>query len=61
MKLFFNTDYIINNTIKDYGDYNQWLSYDKEINEAYGYEFEFSGLRSIQICIEPNKASIGSY
>ena len=33
----------------------------KEIYEGYGYDFEFLGLRSVQINIEPTKASIGSY
>ena len=62
-KKFFNTDYIINNAIYEYGDniYRQWLDFEKETNEGYGYEFEFLGLRSIQIKIEPTKASIGSY
>ena len=29
--------------------------------EGYGYDFEFLGIRSIQLNIEPTKASIGSY
>ena len=29
--------------------------------EGYGYDFEFLGLRIIQINIEPTKASIVSY
>ena len=60
-KIFFNTDYIINNAIYDYGDFKQWLDFQKEIYEGYGYDFEFLGLRSIQLNIEPTKASIGSY
>ena len=60
-KIFFNTDYIINNAIYDYGDFKQWLDFEKEIYEGYGYNFEFLGLRSIQLNIEPTKASIGSY
>ena len=60
-KTFFNTDYIINNAIYDYGDFRKWLDFEKEIYEGYGYDFEFLGLRSIQINIETIKASIGSY
>ena len=67
-KIFFNTDYIINNAICENGDFTQsakpihgWLNYEKEIYERYGYDFELLGLRSIQINIEPTKASIGSY
>ena len=60
-KIFFNTDYIINNAIYENGDFTQWLNFEKEIYEGYGYDFEFLGLRSIQINIEPTKASIGSY
>ena len=59
--MFFNTDYIINNAIYENGDFTQWLNFEKEIYEGYGYDFEFLGLRSIQINIEPTKASIGSY
>ena len=59
--MFFNTDYTINNAIFDYGDFKKWLDFEKEIYEGYGYDFEFLGLRSIQINIEPTKASIGSY
>ena len=33
----------------------------KKIYESYGCDFEFLGLKSIQINIEPTKASIGSY
>ena len=58
-KVFFNTDYIINNAIFENGDFTQWLNFEKEIYEGYGYEFEFLGLRSIQINSEPTKASIG--
>ena len=32
-----------------------------EMYEGYGYGLEFLGLGSIQINIEPTKASIGSY
>ena len=60
-KKFFNTDYIIDKAIYDYGDFKQWLDFEKEIYEGYGYDFEFLGLRSIEINIEPTKASIGSY
>ena len=35
------------------------LNFEKEIYQGYGYDF--LGLRSIQINIEPTKASIGSY
>ena len=60
-KIFFNTDYIINNAIYEYGDFKQWLDFEKVIYEGYGYDFEFLGLRSFQTNIEPTKASIGSY
>ena len=60
-KIFFNTDYIINNAIYEYSDFKQWLDFEKEIYEGGGYDFEFLVLRSIQINIEPTKASIGSY
>ena len=67
-KIFFNTDYINNNAIREavspiyeYGDFNRWLDFEKEIYERYGYDFEFLGIRSIQLNIEPTKASIGSY
>ena len=60
-KNFFNADYIINNAIHENGDFTQWLNFEKEIYEVYGYDFKFLGLRSIQINIEPIKASIGSY
>ena len=60
-KIFFNTDYINNNAIYEYGDFNRWLDFEKEIYEGYGYDFEFFGIRSIQLNIEPTKASIGSY
>ena len=67
-KKFFNTDYIINNAIYENGDFTQSakpfhgrLNFEKEIYEGYGYDFEFLGLRSILINIEPTKASIGSY
>ena len=58
-KIFFNTDYIIKRAIYDYGDFKQWLDFEKEIYEIYGYDFEFLGIRSIQLNIEPIKASIG--
>ena len=60
-KIFFSTDYIINNAIYEYGDFKQWLDFENEMYEGYGYDFEFLGLRGIQIKIEPTKASIGSY
>ena len=60
-KIFLNTDYIINNARYENGDFTQWLNFEKEIYEGYGYDFEFLGLRSIQINIERTKASIGSY
>ena len=60
-KIFFITDYINNNAIYEYGDFKQWLIFEKEIYEGFGYDFELLGLRSIQINIEPTKASIGSY
>ena len=60
-KTFFNTDYIINKAIYDYDDFKQSLDFEKEIYEGFGYDFEFLGLRSIQINIEPTNASIGSY
>ena len=52
-KIFFNADYIINNAIYDYGDFKQWLDFEKEIHEGYGYDFESLGIRSIQLNIEP--------
>ena len=58
-KIFFNTDYINNNALYEYGNFNRWLDFEKEIYE--GYDFEFLGIRSIQLNIEPTKASIGSY
>ena len=61
LKIFFNTDYIINNAIYENGDFTQWLNFEKEINEGYRYDIEFLGLRRIQINIEPTKASICSY
>ena len=60
-KIFFNTDYINNNAVYEYGDFNRWLDFKKEIYEGYGYDFEFLGIRSIQLNIEPTKASVGSY
>ena len=60
-KILFNTDYIIYKPIYDYGDYKQWLDFEKEIYESYGYDFEFLALGSIRLNIEPTKASIGSY
>ena len=60
LKNFFNTDYINKNAIYEYGDFNRWLDFEKEIYEGYGYDFDFLG-RSIQLNIEPTKASIGSY
>ena len=60
-EIFFNTDYINNKAIYDYGDFKQWLDFKKEIYEGYRYDFEFLGLRSIPLNIEPTKTSIGSY
>ena len=60
-KIFFNTEYIINNAIYEYGDFKQWLDFEKELYEDSGYEFEFFGLVNIQINIEPTKLSIFSY
>ena len=60
-KIFFNTDYVINNAIHDYGDFKQWLDFEEDIYEGYGYDFDFLGLRSIQINIELTKAFIGNY
>ena len=50
-KIFFNTDYINNNALYEYGDFNWWLDFEKEIYEGYGYDFEFLGIRSIQLNI----------
>ena len=36
-KAFFNTDYIINNAIYENGDFTQWLNFEKEIYEDFGY------------------------
>ena len=60
-KIFFNSDYINNNAIYDYSDFNRWLDFEKEIYEGYGYDFEFLGIRSVQLNIEPTKASLGSF
>ena len=60
-KIFFSTDYIINKASYDYGDFKQWLDFEKEIYEGYGYDFGFLGKRSIQLNIEPIKASIGTH
>ena len=60
-KLFFVTGYIKNNAIYEYGEFTQWLNFEKEIHGGRGYDSEFLGLRSIQINIEPNTAKIGSY
>ena len=60
-KIVFNTDYINNNAIYDYGDFKQWLDFEKEVYEGYGYDFEFLGIRSIQLSMEQTKASIGTH
>ena len=60
-KILFNTDYINNNAIYEYGVFKQWSDFENEIYKYYGYDFEFFRLRSIQIKTEPYKASIGSY
>ena len=54
-------DYIINKAIYDYGDIKHCLDIEKNINEGHGHDFEFLGLRSLQLNIEPTKASTGSY
>ena len=36
IKIFFNTDYIINKAIHVYGDFKQWPDFEKEIYEGYG-------------------------
>ena len=38
-----------------------FLDFERNIYEGYGYDFEFLGIRSIQLNIEPTKESIGSY
>ena len=43
-KIFFNTDYNINNAIYEYGEFNQWLNFENETYEGFGYDFEFLGL-----------------
>ena len=55
-KIFFITDYIINNAIYENGDLKYWLDNEKEIYEGFGYDFVFLGIRSIQLNIEPTKA-----
>ena len=60
-KIFFNTDYIINTAIYENGDLTQWSNFENKIFEGHGYDFEFLGLRSIQINIEPTKGSNGNY
>ena len=60
-KIFFNTGYINNNAIHENGDFKQWLDNEKKTYEVYGYDFEFLGIRSIQLNIEPTKASIGTH
>ena len=60
-KIVVSNDYVFNKAIYEYGDFKQGLKYEKEKYEGYGYDFEFLGLRNIQIIIEPTKASIGRY
>ena len=60
-KIFFNTDYINNNAIYENGDFKLWLNFEKETYEGYGYDFEFLGIRSIQLNNEPTIAPIGSH
>ena len=60
-KIFFISDYINNNAIYENGDFKRWLDFEKEMYEGYSYDFEFLGIGSIQLNIEPTKASIGSY
>ena len=57
----FITDYINNNAIYEYGDFKQWLDFEKETYEGYDYDFEFLGIKCIQLNIEPTKASIGTH
>ena len=38
-----------------------WIDNEKETYESYGYDFKFLGIRSIQLNIEPTKASIGTH
>ena len=45
-KIFFNNYYIINNEIYEDGEFKQWLDFEKETYEGYGFDFEFLGLRS---------------
>ena len=35
-KIFFNTDYNINNAIYENGDFKQWLKFEKAIYEGFG-------------------------
>ena len=60
-KIFFNTGYINNNAIYENTDLKYWLDNEKETYEGYGYDFEFLGIRSIQLNIEPTKATIGAH
>ena len=61
MKIFFNTDYIVKKAIYDYDDFKQWLSFENEVYESYGYDFGLLGVRSIQLNNEPTKLSIRSF
>ena len=58
--MFFKTGYINNNSIYENTDLNYWLYNEKETYEGYDYDFPFLGIRSIQLNIEPTKASIGT-
>ena len=49
-KIFFNRDYLISNAVYDYGDFRQWLD-SEEFYEGYRYDFEFLGVRNVEINI----------
>ena len=40
---------------------NYWLDHDTETYEGYGYDYEFIGIKDMQINIERTKPSLGSY
>ena len=60
-KIFFNSDFVFSNAIFENGNFTHWLNFETETYEVYGYDFEFLGLRSTEINVEPTKVSIGSY
>ena len=41
-KIFFNTDYFINNAIYDYGDFKQWLDFEKKYMKIMAMTLSFS-------------------